>query len=230
MTRAIQGEWPAPATSLKTLEAESGLSILDKPYYFYIMQADDSYGFVVFVLSEAEGAVWPEKARGATPLDSGGWWLGKVHTEPPLDEATRQAAFGTLDVPLRDWRCAFEHSICAQHGTICDYIYGRAPKSDHPPETGFTIIKGEPNTRKAWTWEIRVPHDLISGRLTLEKIFMTEASRVKYVDWLWYDSSLADSESYRIDKWISHHLEVSKQAEFVVPTVRAWLAREAGCG
>ena len=230
MTRAIQGEWPAPAASPQTLEAERGLGIHGKPYYFYVLRAEDSYGLVVFVLSEAESTVWPADARGATPFDSGGWWLDKIHTDPPLDTTTRQATFRTLDVPLCGWQDAFEKYIHAHYGTVVDYLEGRAPKTGSQPlEAGFTIIKGQPNTAQAWTWEVRVPHDLISGRLTLRAIYMTEVSRGDYIDWLWR-SPLTDSESRRINRWFSDHVIVPKQDELVVRAVRESIALEAARG
>ena len=230
MTRAILGEWPAPAASPQTLEAERGLGILDNPYYFYILRVEDSYGLVVFVLSQAEGVVWPDNARGATPFDSGGWWFGKIRTEPPLDATARQAAFRTLDVPLRDWQDAFAQYVHARYGTVGDYIEGRAPESGNQPlEAGFTIIKGQPNTARAWTWEVRVPHDLIAGRLTLKKVHMTEVSRDNYVDWLWR-SPLADSESLRIHRWIFDHVKMPKQGESVVRSATESIVLETAHG
>ena len=232
VTRAIRGEWPAPAASRQTLEAERGLGILGKPYYFYVLRAEDSYGLVVFVLSETEGVVWPADARGATPFDSGGWWSDKIHTAPPLDATERQAAFRTLDAPLRGWQDAFEQYIHAHYGTIGDYLEGRAPKTgSQPPEAGFTIIRGQPNTAQAWTWEVRVPHDLIAGRLTLRAVYMTEVSRAEYVDWLWR-SPLADSESRGIHWWISSsdHVIVPKQNDSVVRSVRESMALEFAHG
>ena len=231
VTRAVRGEWPSPVASRQTLEAEHGLGILDKPYYFYVLRAEDSYGLVVFVLSEAEDVVWPDNAKGATPFDSGGWWLGKIHTKPPVDRAAREAAFGTLDVPLWDWQDAFEQYIHTQYGTVEDYVEGRPPISgDQSPGTGFTIINGPPNNARAWTWEVRVPHEQIAGRLTLKKVFMTEVGRHEYVDWLWR-GPMADSESLQIHKWIiSDHVEVPKQDESVVQAVRDWMALEFTSG
>ena len=231
VTKAINGEWPDPAASPQTLEAEGGLGILGNPYYFYVLRAEDSYGLVVFVLSEAEGVVWPADARGATPFDSGGWWSDKIHTAPPLDTAARQAAFRTLDVPLCGWQDAFEQYIHAHYGTVGDYLEGRAPRSgSRSPETGFTIIEGQPNTARAWTWEVRVPHDLIAGRLMLRAVHMTEISHAEYVDWLYYHSPLADSESLRVHRWISDHVIVPKQNESVVRAVRESMALEAARG
>ena len=230
MTRAIRGEWPAPAVSPQTLEAERGLGILGEPYYFYVLRVEDSYGLVVFVLSEADGAVWPADAKGATPFDSGGWWLDKIRADPPLDTTARQAAFRTLDVPLRDWQDAFERYIHSHYGTVGDYLEGRAPRSGNgPPETGFTIIEGQPNTARAWTWEVRVPHELVAGRLALRAVHMTEAGRDDYVDRLWR-SPRADSESLRIHRWVEDHVIVPKQDESVVWAARESVALEAAHG
>ena len=233
VTRAIRGEWPVPAASPRTLAAEPGLGILGKPYYFFVLRAEDEYGFVVFVFSEAEGAVWPTDARGATPFDSGGWWWGKIHTDSsrePLDAIARKTAFQTLDVPLSDWMDDFKKYIHSHYGTVGHYIKGCAPRSrDEFPEIGFTIIKGSPNTARAWTWEVRVPHELIAGRLTLQAVHMTEASRDDYLDWL-PRSRLADSEIPRIYKWVSDHVIVPKQDESVVRSVTESMELEAAHG
>ena len=229
VTMAIQGKWPAPVASSETLKAESGLGILGKPYYFYVLRAEESFACVIFVLDEAEGVVWPEDAKGATPFDSGGW-LEIVSTEPPLDATARQAAFRKLDVPLRDWQNAFEQHIQAQYDTVGDYLKGRAPKFDHPPaEAGFAIIKGKPNKPRAWTWEVRVPHELIAGRLTVKTVYMAESDLDDYVDWLPY-SPLADSESRWIQKWIIDHAKVPTEDRDVVAAAREAMALEAAHG
>lgn len=124
----------------------------------------------------------PERSRrrflarecdGAAPFESGGWRSDKIRTEPPLDTTGRQAAFRTPAAPLRDWRAPFEQCIRAQHGTVGDHLEGRAPKSgSQHPATEFAIIKGRPNTARAWTWEVHVPHDLIAGRLALRAVYM----------------------------------------------------------
>lgn len=231
VTRAVRGEWPAPVASPQTIEAERGLGIVGKPYYFYVLRAERIYGFVVFVLSEAEGAVWPQDARGATPFDSGGWWLEKIRTDPALDETERKAAFRKLDVPLRGWQEAFERYIDSRYGRVGDYLEGRAPDSGcDSAETGFAIIKGKPNEARAWTWEVRVPHQLIPGRLTLRKVYMTERCRHDYIEWVWRTSRLADSERPRIRMWITDHVEVPKHNESVVRAARESIALEVGFG
>ena len=69
VTSAIRREWPAPNASERTQEAERGLGIGGKPYYFYVLRAEENFDLVVFVLSEDEEADWPSDARGATPFD-----------------------------------------------------------------------------------------------------------------------------------------------------------------
>ena len=221
MTRTIQGKWPAPHASEWTLKAEDGLGIAERPYYFYVLRAEDSHGFVVFVLSEAEDVIWPPAAKGATPFDSGGWWLGKIHTKPPLDPAARRTAFQALELLLRDWKGTFERYIHANYGTIDEYIEGRAPSSG---QTEFTILRGPPNSSKAWTWEVRIPHELIEGRLTAKAVYITEASLDDYVGWLLHESQLPDNTTAQIMGWISDHAIV---AESVVQATQESLVAEA---
>ena len=185
---------------------------------------------VVFALSEAEGAAWPTDARGATPFDSGGWWFDMIHTDPPLDTTARQAAFRALDVPLPGWQEAFEQYVQSHYGTVSDYVEGRAPKADaRPLASEFAIVKGQPNTTRAWTWEVRIPHDLIADRLTLQAVYMSEVSHSDYVDWLWR-SPLTDGESRRINQWLSDHVTVVQRQESVLQAVRNSLAVEAARG
>ena len=129
---------------------------------------------------------------------------------------------------MRNWQDAFEQHV---RGTVGDYLLRDAPpkSGSQPPETGITIIKGQQNTARAWTWEVRIPHDLIAGRLTLRAVYMTEVSRDDYVDWLWRNS-LADSESLRIYRWVSDHVIAPKQNKSVVRAVRESMAREAAHG
>ena len=230
MTNAVRGEWPAPAASPQTLEAEHGLGIGGKPYYFYALRADESFGLVVFVLREVKEADWPVDAKGATPFDSGGLWLGRVATHPGLDEAGRRAFFQAQEVPLVDWRAAFEEYVRTRYGTIFDYLDGRAPGPGYEPqELGVNIIRGQPNTPRAWTWEVRIPHALIADRLTLRAVYMNEISRDAYIDWLWR-SSLTAHESRQIQNWIENHVIVPEQNELAVRAANDAIALEVADG
>lgn len=232
VTRAIQGEWP-PIPSERTREAENGLGIHNKPYYFYALRAETFYGLVVFVLREVEGLDWPECARGATPFDSGDWWFGKIQADRRLDLEERRVAFQKWDVPLPEWRVAFEQYILANYSTVGDYIEGRAPATENrPPGNGFTIIKGQPNTARAWTWEVRVPHDLIAERLALWKVYMNKTSLGEYDDWL-TRSPLAVSDRRRLHEWVNNKtnvVEVPGKGDVVVLAVNNAIAREVGNG
>ena len=150
VTSAIRGEWPAPQASERTQESERGLGIDGKPYYFYVLRAEENFGLVVFVLSEGEEADWPSGARGATPFDSGGLWSKKVVTNPALDSAGRRAFFRGHDVPLVDWRAAFERYVRDRYGTVADYIEGSAPGPGSEPLDSEVAILGEsPNGKLA---------------------------------------------------------------------------------
>ena len=238
VTSAIRGEWPAPKASKRTQEAERGLGIGGKPYYFYVLRAEANFSLVVFVLSEIDEADlsedeetgWPSDARGATPFDSGGLWWEKIATCPALDGAGRRAFFRDHDVPLVDWGAAFERYVRDHYGTVADYLVGSEPgPGSEPQDSEVTIIRGSPNDRLAWAWEVRVPHDLAAGRLELRATCMTEIRRDNYLDWLWR-SPLTDDESGRIHRWIEAHVIVPKQDESVVQAVEDWLALEVADG
>ena len=226
VTRAIQGKWPAPKASRPTQEVERELDISGKPYYFYVLRAEENFGLVVFVLIEVEDTGWPSEARGATPFDSGGLWRKKIATSPALDDAGRRALFRSRDVPLVDWRAEFERYVRTHYDTVSDYLKGVPPTpGSEPPDLQVTIIKGSPNHKLAWTWEVRVPHDLVAGRLELQAAYMTEDHRNKYLDWLWR-SPLADNESLRIHQWVETHVIVPKQDESVAQAVEDSIALE----
>ncbi len=227
MTSAVRGEWPTPKASEQTLEAERELGIGGKPYYFYVLRAEESFGLIVFVLSEVGEADWPLDAKGATPFDSGGLWLGTVATRPELDGAGRRTFFQDHDVPLVDWRTAFEQYIRTHYGTISDYIKGIAPGTGSElQDLRGTIIKRCTNDKRAWTWEVRVPHDLVVGRLELRAAYMKEIHRDTYLLWLW-DSSLTERESSRIYRWVKDYVVVPAEDESVVQAVEDRMVLEA---
>ena len=228
MTSAVRGEWPAPKASGRTLKAEQGLGIGGKPYYFYVLRAEESFGFVVFVLSEVEEADWPVGAKGATPFDSGGLWFGRTATHPELDEAGRRLFFQHQDVPLMDWRAAFEDYIHAHYGTVSDYLEGNVPGPGiSPQDLGVTIIRGSPNDKRAWTWEVRIPYDLVAGRLKLRAAYMKATHRRSYLDWL-LRSSLTERESNSIYRWVEDNVVVPTQDESVVQAVEDRITLEVG--
>lgn len=73
--------------------------------------------------------------------------------------------------------------------------------------------------RLAWTWEVRVPHDLVTGRLELRAAYMTETRRDDYLDWLWR-SPLEDDESLRIHQWVEDHVILPKRDQSTAQAVQ----------
>ena len=224
LTSVIKGRWPAPTASAGTQSAERGLGISDKPYYFYALRADRRFGSVVFLLREIDGVNWPPDARGATPFDSGGMWFGKIATNPPLDKSGWRSLFKAHDVPLVAWRSAFETYIGTRYSTVADYVRGIAPTSTHAQD-GYAIVMGEPNEPRAWTWEVRVPHQLAPDHLELQAVCLSEERRNLYLDWLWDDSSLTTSERRKIDAWLQDYAIVPSPGLSEVDRAGEWLVR-----
>lgn len=232
VTTVLREEWPAPAASKQTSEAERGLGILGQPYYFYVLRAESSFGFVVFVLREAEDPDWPEDAKGAAPFDTGGWWKEKISTRPQLSRAARIETFRTLNVPLQDWQRAFDQHVRAQYAAVGDYVNGHPPANDRLLGARFAIPRGE-NTARAWTWEVRIPHGLIAGRLVLRAVSMNEDVRGRYIQWLWKESLLEDRECAEIHEWMDHKDHIilpRKHGDAVAQAVNEWLVQEVTSG
>lgn len=225
-TEAIQGRWPPPVASPGTRRAESGLGIQGRPYYFYALRAERDFGLVVFLLDETEGVDWPLDANGATPFDSGGLWFGKIHTTRSLDQTGRRELFKAQEVPLAEWRAAFETHVGTHYSATADYVRGDVGTSMQPPNSEPAIIMGSPNGPRAWTWEIRIPHELIPRKLELRAVCLSERHRRTYLDWLWGDSPLATSESRKIVKWLEDNAIVPAPTQSAVEAVTDWLVQE----
>lgn len=227
MTDALVGRWPMPIASARTQRAEHGLGVSGKPYYFYSLRAEGNFGLVVFLLGEVEGVEWPPGAKGATPFDSGGLWFGDIVTDPPLNESGRRGFFETHDVALADWRAAFRTYIDTRYKAITDYIRGTVAVTGTPQRNSRpAVVMGAPNEPRAWTWEVRVPHQLIARRLEVRAVCISEENRDRYLGWLWDHSPLTTSESSRIEKWIQDHAIVPSPGESETDRVEEWLVRE----
>ena len=227
LTSAIKGSWPVPTASVRTQSAERGLGISGKPYYFYALRADRRFGFVVFLLSEIEGVDWPPDARGATSFDSGGMWFGKIAIDPPLDQNGRRGLFTSHDVTLAAWRSEFETYIGRCYGAVADYVRGSAPAGTQPQNLGHAIVVGEPNEPLAWTWEVRVPHQLAPHRLELQAVCLSEESRNLYLGWLWDESPLTTNERREIAGWLQDYAIVPAPGLSEADRAAEWLVQEA---
>ncbi len=215
-----------PIASAGTQSAERGLGISGKPYYFYALRTDRRFGFVVFLLSEVEGVDWPPDAKGATPFDSGGMWFGKIATDPSLNQTGRRGFFKTHDVPLISWRSAFEAYIGTSYKSIADYVGGSAVAGTRPQNSGPAIVMGEPNEPRAWTWEVRVPHELVARHLQLRAVCISEENRSHYLGWLWDHSPLTTSERRKIDRWIQDYAIVPSPGTSEADRAAEWLVQE----
>ena len=216
-----------PTATERTQRAEHGLGIAGKPYYFYALRADGRFSFVVFLLSEVEGVGWPPDARGATPFDSGGMWFGRIATAPPLDQDGRRALFKTHDVPLVAWRSEFKTYIRTRYRAVADYIRGGTPDHAQSQRSGHAIVTDKPNEAPAWTWEVRVPHQLAARHLKLQAVCISEENRNSYLGWLWEDSPLSSSDRREIDGWLRRHAIVPSPSLSEVDRTAEWLVQEA---
>ena len=227
MTAAVAGRWPERYASAGTRSAEHGLGIAGRPYYFYALRADENFGLVVFLLSEIEGVDWPTDARGATPFDSGGLWWGRIATAPALNQNRRRGFFEAHDVPLAVWRAEFETYIEQRYKTIADYVRGSMPVAgNHAKNSGPAVVMGEPNEPRAWTWEVRVPQQLVARHLELRAVCISEQNCNRYFDWLWDHSQLTASESTKIEKWMQDYAIVPSPGFSEADRAAEWIVQE----
>ncbi len=197
MTDVILSRWPAPQRTPATIVAEVGLGIVGTPYYFYAMRTHRDFGFVVFILKQADNLDEIVPRMGATPFDTGGLWHGRVQTSPKLSSPGRRELFRRNDFALHLWSSAFARYLRDNYPSVDAYISGRPPRHAVKP-----ILNGHPNGPRAWTWEVRYPPALAAQHLEVANAFMREDERDIYLDWLWTDSQLDDRLARSAHIWI----------------------------
>ena len=202
MSEALLSRWPNPSPLSQTVRAEQGLGILGSPYYFYVMRAHKTFGFIVFLFEEIQtSAGLPSDAMGATPFDTGGLWIGAIH--PIEGRDAKRSLFANEEVRLDRWRSEFLTYIDRNYADAQGYVVGE------PPAFGVDgITKRKPeNDARAWTWEVRYPSSLASSRLRLERAYMHRDDHTDYLDWL-PRSDYEDNEVDQILRAVESRVEV----------------------
>lgn len=145
-----------------------------------------------------------QQARGATPFDSGGLWHGCIKTAPALTDSGKQQLFRKKDVLLTAFPSAFENYIFENYDAIRDYVEGKPPRIGTRP-----IMLDEPNSTRAWTWEVRIPRSIVSKWAELVGGFITQDDMNDCSDWLTYDSAIEDAEAEEILRWANNNMRLS---------------------
>lgn len=221
MTNILCRDWSSRKPSAKTTEAEKALGIDGAPRYFYAVRTERAFGFAVFFFREVSGFTWPDNADGATPFDSGGLWFGKIATRPPAESHKRKEIFRKCRISLPLWRSEFDRYISANYSDLTDYIEGDPPSDGTPP-----IIASDLNTSRAWTWEVRVPSQLMNRGVDLYHGFLSEEDRNKYRDWLWTDSDLDDGTCRLIELWMEENMTFAPLGESALKYAEIKLLRD----
>lgn len=201
LTYVVSNGWSSRTSFARTSEAESGLGITGQPHYFYAMRTEQAFGFAVFFFRESSSIGWPNDAKGATPFDSGGLWHNKIKTETPLDSDQKRCIFDKHEWPLLSWTPAFNDYIADNYDCMIDYMNGKPPRQPTEP-----IILGRPNSARAWTWEVRVVSGLLSSNMDLTHGFLSTEDYEKYLDWLWHESAVDDTERQSIQRWMQDNI------------------------
>ena len=228
LTDVLLCDWPAPDPYEDTRKAEVGLGIEGTPYYFYAMRTHEAFDFVVFVAEETgnEGSVTDRGQGGATPFDSGGLWKGKIHplngakvAQHVIDE--RRRVFAANNVALDRWQPEFREYLEENYDDILSYVQGQPPSQGTDP-----ITNADPNTERAWTWEVRYPTALIAKNLRLRYVCMHPHDLADYVNWLPSClGKLGAAELAELTDWVTSNVEVSDSPSDAVESMLQRLTR-----
>jgi hypothetical protein len=120
--------------------------------YFYAGHACPDFGDVVLVY---DGEMADADSGGATPFDTGGLHAGHVHYSNPRGPATAAGYCKAHTCTLSTWRVRADAYIASHFSSASAYVSGHTPITDDP--TGRLLHRD--NSRRAWTWEIRVHRD-----------------------------------------------------------------------
>lgn len=132
----------------RTREAEASLGLGDSLYFFAGYSCPD-FGDVVLLYDDG---IADKDDGSATPFDTGGLHAGLVHHSSAADakEYCQQHA-----VPLSEWRAAIRPYLESYFESSAAYVTGEAPVGDDPSHR----LQHPKNSRRAWTWEIRIHRD-----------------------------------------------------------------------
>ena len=200
---ALLSRWPSPTPTSGTVCAEQGLGILGTPYYFYVMRTHKTFGYIVFLYEEIPtNAEIPPGAKGATPFDTGGLWIGAIR--PVKTKSAKRSLFTKEEVALDRWRPEFLSYIDCNYSDAKDYVAGE------PPKSGINGISRRDNEARAWTWEVRYPSSLASSSLRLERAYMHRDDRDDYLDWL-PRSGYEDDEIFRVAAVVESRVKIHEE-------------------
>lgn len=205
ITDVLQGRCAEVEPSRTTVEAEDGLDIADRPSYFFVMRTEQAFGRAVFVYTDNGTSDQTGEGGGATPFDSGGLWHGHLCTEPPIGRDQRLDLFRAANASLADWQRDFGDYVRINYSRLEEYVLGSSPKQGTPP----IVPRSPPNSARAWTWEVRVPRDLVGVRLRLVSGAMLRTDYYDYLDWLWRESPVEDRDAGQIQGWAAKNLILS---------------------
>lgn len=219
LTYILAKSWSLRAPSQGTRQAETGLGIDGTPHYFYVMRTEQAFGGAVFLFRENDIVEWPAGVNGATPFDSGGLWHNKIAMHSSPASTRKRQIFEKHQEPLSSWAKAFGNYIARNYAHISDYIEGEPPQTPSHP-----IILGQPNSSRAWTWEVRVPCDLLDANVNLICGCLSSQDYSKYLNWLWSDSNLEDRKCRSIHLWMRDNITLAPEGELALTVAERQIA------
>jgi hypothetical protein len=132
----------------RTRAVEDALGLGDC-LYFFAGHACPDFGDVVLLYDDE---IADKDEGGATPFDTGGLHSNLVHHSSKSDA---KAYYRDHAVPLSGWREAIRPYLKSYFESPAAYVTGSPPIHDDPSHR----LRHPQNSRRAWTWEIRLHRD-----------------------------------------------------------------------
>ena len=224
MTNIILHRWPSRPSRGRTKDAEHGLGINGSPYYFYVLRTERIYGTAVFLFRETSDPDWPKGAKGSAPFDTGDLWHDDLLTDPAVCTDQKQSIFRCYERSLICWSSSFQAYIGRNYGTINEYITGMPPRIGSPP----IIPQTPPNRAPAWTWEVRIPGQMIPANLELLYGFLSEQDRNEYSAWLSLESDLNSQHQDTVLERLRDYVKLVPPGSNASVAAEHWMLEETG--
>ena len=134
----------------RSREAEAAFGF-EACLYFYVGWSHPSFGDVVLLY---EPDRFDADSGGATPFDSGGFYLDYIKVVGVQTAPEKLAYVHERNVALDAWRREFGRYVSRHFASVKAYVLGDRPTSDD-----VSHRLRDASERRAWTWEVRLERD-----------------------------------------------------------------------
>lgn len=201
----ILGDFEEIGKTKSTSDSEVGLGI-PRSWYWFIARTELVFGNGTF-LFDVRTTSYQATDGGACPFDTGGLWFGFIITDPPLANVDDiRKFFHQYKVDLNLWATTFKDYVGSNYVDYAAYVGGKPPdKGQGVPD----IVKGPPNTTRAWAWEGWIERSLVNEKMTLVQFITTGEKNKHFLQWLYKYGKYNMKQKKYIQKWLKQNRMVA---------------------